>query len=331
MPQAWLQHTFFPLNFCWHSSSDAFHMSWYISWLCQEIIDNSAGVAFCWTLFKYPYCSWIWIDVNETIIPAPSKTLDLQPLWMIVCPGPHDWIIEIGLFHFFSSIGSCLVDMYAKCKRMERCLKVVQQDALLWCGLLNHPCMIMWHENVGREQMTLELHYNIICKRRRCHRAKVLSLCGGSWISFWVCWCSGSWRGEASSWTNHSKQLWVWYLYGKNKPCWKLWASMEERILYAFGECFKKIVLIEQCYFSSCCKFQEDLQLDQIILCMNLRPLQIDYSRDLCSMCLHGWCVIEALAHHKVNNFKDCIVVVCFIEVVLNRLDLGFSTQTITI
>lgn len=107
--------------------------------------------------------------------------------------------------------------------------------------------------------------------------------------------------------------------------------SMEERILYAFGECFKKIVLFEQCYFSSCCKFQEDLQLDQIILCMNLRSLQIDCSRDLYSMCLHGWCVIEALAHHKVNNFKDCIVVVCLIEVVLNRLDFGFSTQTITI
>jgi hypothetical protein len=44
-------------------------------------------------------------------------------------------------------------------------------------------------------------------------------------------------------------------------------------------------VLVEQCYFSSCCKFQEDLQLDQIILCMNLRSLQIDCSRDLCSMC----------------------------------------------
>jgi hypothetical protein len=57
---------------------------------------------------------------------------------MIVCPGPHDWTIEIGLFHFFSSIGSCLVDMYAKCKRMEICLKVVQH---LWCGLLNHPSM----------------------------------------------------------------------------------------------------------------------------------------------------------------------------------------------
>jgi hypothetical protein len=83
-------------------------------------------------------------------------------------------------------------------------------------------------------------------------------------------------------------------------------------------------VVVEQCYFSSCCKFQEDLQLDQIILCMNLRSLQIACSRDLCSMCLHGWCVIEALAHHKVNNFKDCIVVVCFIEVVLNRLDFWF-------
>ncbi len=50
-----------------------------------------------------------WIDVNETIIPAPSKTLDLQPLWMIVCLGPHDWIIEIGLFHFSPLLGVVLL------------------------------------------------------------------------------------------------------------------------------------------------------------------------------------------------------------------------------
>jgi hypothetical protein len=117
----------------------------------------------------------------------------------------------------------------------------------------------------------------------------------------------------------------------KKQALLKIMGEHEGEETHAFGECFKKIVLFEQCYFSSCCKFQEDLQLDQIILCMNLRSLQIDCSRDLYSMCLHGWCVIEALVHHKVNNFKDCIVVVCFIEVVMNRLDFGFSTQTITL
>ncbi len=118
----------------------------------------------------------------------------------------HDQLIHSGCkFDVFEGTG--LVDMYAKCGSIEDAWRVFNkmpsQDVITW------NTMILGYVKCGKGQKALEI-FRQMQQEHACNQTLFL---------LWACWMHVPvwlWlkSGQACSWADHSKWLWVRCLYG---------------------------------------------------------------------------------------------------------------------